>query len=146
MRLKKEIVKEKGLDYCVWLVCLLLFLVAGGIFLLDWFTPLSVASLRYSCWINRMSHLYCPGCGGTRAFFAWIHGHWLTSLYYHPVVGYFGILYFLFFLRGFLAYGMPGRFSYMRFRLGYVYVGIAIILLQFLIKNASLLLFGYLWM
>lgn len=38
------------------------------------------------CWIWEHWHLYCPGCGGTRAVIALAHGQLLRSLYYHPAV------------------------------------------------------------
>lgn len=40
------------------------------------------------CLFHKFTGLYCPGCGGTRAFFALISGHVLMSLYYHPLVVY----------------------------------------------------------
>lgn len=44
------------------------------------------------CGLVVMLHLYCPGCGGTRAFFSLLHGHILESLYYNPAVLLGGIL------------------------------------------------------
>lgn len=41
-----------------------------------------------SCLFHKMTGLYCPGCGGTRAFLFLIHGHPLLSLWYHPFVIY----------------------------------------------------------
>ena len=38
------------------------------------------------CWFYQNFHIYCPGCGGTRAVIALAHGHFLESFYYHPVV------------------------------------------------------------
>jgi len=38
------------------------------------------------CWFYGNFHIYCPGCGGTRAVIALVHGHYLQSLYYHPAV------------------------------------------------------------
>ena len=39
-----------------------------------------------ACWFYSNFHIYCPGCGGTRALIALIHGQFLRSLYYHPAV------------------------------------------------------------
>ena len=39
-----------------------------------------------SCWIYRTWHLYCPGCGGTRALIALAKGRLLQALWYHPIV------------------------------------------------------------
>lgn len=38
------------------------------------------------CWFYRNWHVYCPGCGGTRALTALAHGRLLKAAYYHPVV------------------------------------------------------------
>lgn len=38
------------------------------------------------CVLHDMFHIYCPGCGGTRAIFALMHGRILVSLYYNPAV------------------------------------------------------------
>lgn len=37
------------------------------------------------CYFRTHLGLYCPGCGGTRAFFALLHGHFLQSLKYNPI-------------------------------------------------------------
>lgn len=44
-----------------------------------------------SCLFRRLTGLYCPGCGGTRAFYAMAGGHPLLSFYYHPIIAYFVI-------------------------------------------------------
>lgn len=38
------------------------------------------------CGLVYLFHIYCPGCGGTRALFSMLHGHFLESLYYNPAV------------------------------------------------------------
>ncbi len=39
-----------------------------------------------SCKFLDLTHLYCTGCGGTRAFNALIHFKFLDSLRYNPIV------------------------------------------------------------
>lgn len=39
-----------------------------------------------SCVLHDVMHIYCPGCGGTRAIFALLSGKLLTSLYYNPAI------------------------------------------------------------
>ncbi len=41
-----------------------------------------------SCIFHELTGLYCPGCGGTRAFFALLKGDLVRSLLFHPVVAY----------------------------------------------------------
>ena len=57
----------------------------------------------------------------------------------HPVVPYMGILYIVYMVRGALHFLTKGRLPFMRFRLGYIYVAIAIVLIQFVAKNVLLL-------
>lgn len=40
----------------------------------------------FPCPFHELLHLYCPGCGGTRAFFLMLQGHFIKSLYYNPAV------------------------------------------------------------
>lgn len=44
--------------------------------------------LFHDCTFKNMLHLYCPGCGGTRAVDAILHLRILSSLFYHPLVIY----------------------------------------------------------
>ena len=47
-----------------------------------------ILELMPPCILHHFTGLYCPGCGGTRAFIALTHGQFLKSLYYHPLVLY----------------------------------------------------------
>lgn len=40
------------------------------------------------CPFHALTGLYCPGCGGTRAFYAFIHGHFIQSFCLNPAVDY----------------------------------------------------------
>ena len=38
------------------------------------------------CAVHELFHVYCPGCGGTRALFELFHGNIIGSLYCNPAV------------------------------------------------------------
>ena len=63
----------------------LLILVAGlaavaGLWILSGRPAIS------SCWFYSKYHIYCPGCGCTRALIMMLRGEFLQSLYYNPAV------------------------------------------------------------
>lgn len=41
-----------------------------------------------ACVFSSCLRMYCPGCGGTRAMWALLHGRIWESLWYHPIVLY----------------------------------------------------------
>jgi|Cm1ome_4_1110797.scaffolds.fasta_scaffold05995_1 hypothetical protein len=55
-----------------------------GIFL-SWRYVLGAPAIS-GCWIWEHLHVYCPGCGGTRALIALAHGQLPLAFYYHPAV------------------------------------------------------------
>ena len=40
------------------------------------------------CIFHLVTGYYCPGCGGTRSVIALLHGHFIRSFIYHPIVLY----------------------------------------------------------
>ena len=44
------------------------------------------------CPLHAYTGYYCPGCGGTRATFALLHGHLIRSFVLHPFVPYTAVL------------------------------------------------------
>ena len=56
-----------------------------------------IRDLLQHCFLKESLHIYCPGCGGTRAVFALLHLHFLQSLIYNPLPIFF-LLYGLVFL------------------------------------------------
>ncbi len=106
------------------------------------FLKIDLWSLWPGCAFRRATGLYCPGCGGTRALAAFLKGDWLSSFLYHPFVPYCGVLYLIFMARGTAALASKERFHFMKFGPEYAYVGTALILLQFAVKNVLLVVFG----
>ena len=52
-------------------------LLAAGYLL--WRFPLGRPTVS-ACWFYSRFHIYCPGCGGTRALTALAHGYWLSAV------------------------------------------------------------------
>lgn len=85
--------------------------------------------------------MYCPACGGTRSFLALLSGDILLSIYYQPVflyailiVGIYLLLQTIDRIRGKQTYTLP-------FSVGFVYVGIGLLLGNWILKNVWLLCF-----
>ena len=106
-----------------------------------WIYGYSVLQKIPDCTFERITGLYCPGCGGSRAFIALVRGDIMGSLKFHPAVLYGIIVYAVFMIRMFLLkhYGIgkekDGRV------LIFIYIGIGIVLLQWAVK--LILLIGY---
>lgn len=73
-------ITDKEVYPAMWVT---LFCAAGAYLL--WRYMLGAPTIS-SCWIWKHLHLYCPGCGGTRALIALAQGHPLLALWYHPAV------------------------------------------------------------
>lgn len=86
--------------------------------------------------------VYCPGCGGTRAVNALLHGHILQSLWYHPLVLYCMVLYLGYMISWtFARLRLFGIEKGMKFRAGYLYGMLAVVAVNFILKNV--LKFGF---
>lgn len=56
------------------------------------------------CPFHKVTGLYCPGCGGTRALILFFRGEWLRSILYHPMVMYLFITFTYILTRYAIAY------------------------------------------
>lgn len=124
-------------------------LVALGIILcavlLYFITGFSVLNIYYICVFNKVTGLSCPGCGGTRAFRALVKGDILKSLYYYPPLLYTMIVYLIFMLRCFMYKHFGIKKSKDGAVVKYIYIFIAIMLIQWVVKLVAALVFGYYW-
>ena len=88
------------------------------------------------CYMYRMTGYYCPGCGGTRACMAFLHGHFLRSLLYHPVVPYTAVVYLVFMVSHSIELLSKGNFAIgLRYRDNYIKFAGIIILVQWILRN-----------
>lgn len=110
-------------------VALVIFYNIGWIHPTEWLPP---------CLFHFVTKLPCPGCGGTRAFTAVLHGDLIHSFLYHPVVPYCFLLYVIFMVTQTMERVFRKktnlRFHGLSFRLEYVYVAVILILVQWIIK------------
>lgn len=92
--------------------------------------------LPWGCVLYRLFGVYCPGCGGTRAVNALLHGHIIMSLWYHPLIIYCVALYLGYMVSWtFARFRLFGLRRGMRFRAGYLYGMLAVVAVNFVLKN-----------
>lgn len=88
------------------------------------------------CLFRTLTGYYCPGCGGTRACIAFLHGHFLRSLFYHPVVPYTAVVYLIFMISHSIELLSKGNFAIgLRYRDNYIKFAGIIILVQWILRN-----------
>ena len=120
----------------VALAAVLLFLVAALIW--ERFVPSG------SCFFLRAAHLYCPGCGGTRAVRALVQGKlWQAFLCYPPIAVFLGVAIWGEICAA-LAYKKQNTAYLSAFLRGrWLLLVVAAILLWFVLHNVLFLAFGY---
>lgn len=96
------------------------------------------------CIFSVLFGIYCPGCGGTRALCALLHGRLLLAVWYHPLVPYMAAIYL-----GFMGSHCLNRLGCNRvrgwkFHNWYLWTGVVLICVNFAVKNILRLGFGIL--
>lgn len=103
----------------------ILCLLAVGIIILE-IVPVHLNGA--GCVLFNFTGVYCPGCGGTRAFFALFMGHPLLSLYFHPLILYVMLLFIWYMISNTIEYLSKGKVKIgSHYHHWYVYAALAII-------------------
>lgn len=107
---------------------------------------MSRAFLRFlaaqPCLFRQLTGFFCPGCGGTRAFLALLKGRLVLSFCYHPLILYCVVL-TCWILCSRVLSRRKGKTENLRgLELKDIYGGIAVITINFLIKNMVLAVTG----
>ena len=130
---------HKKLYYCA------LFLFLGGILLLFLYHYFDYAffGIKDPCFFKVYLHIYCPGCGGTRAVDAFLHGHFVQSFLYHPFIIYVFALFLMYFIPATYTFIMKrdGKLHY-KFHIAPLWVLLGIIVIHFIGRNILLVCFG----
>lgn len=133
--------------YYIGLVILGGFLIVAILQTTGIFVP---TALGFPCAFRSVTGLYCPGCGGTHAVCSFASGHLFKSFTEHPFVPYVGIGCLLYVIWNTLAVifarvatkqkegaaaRQPRLLPYMHFHFWYIYLGLTVLLFQWIIKN-----------
>lgn len=102
----------------------------------------SIPQLFPPCGMKTFLHIYCPGCGGTRAMGHLIHFHFIESFLSNPLV---------IFMTGIILYYW-GKALYMLIKykgdahysicIGFLWAFLAIMIIFFVVRNILLVRFG----
>ena len=126
--------------YIVGWCALLLGVAACGVVVL---TGFDLIGLLGPCVLYMLTGLYCPGCGGTRAVRALLAGDLVRSFVCHPVVPFAAILGGWFMVSQTIERISRGRIGIgMHVRDVHLWGALGIIVVNFLIKNAVLMIWG----
>lgn len=94
------------------------------------------------CAFHSITGLYCPGCGGTRAVRAFLHGDILMSFQYHPIVLYGAAVVLLEFASWELARVLKRPGLYIGHTHFFALLGAGIVVVNWFYKNYMLVFRG----
>ena len=92
-----------------------------------------------TCFFRIFFGVYCPVCGGSRAAWYMITGHWLKSLYYNATVLVTCIIGVPYLISNTLCYVTKGKMKGMRYHTIYLIIVVGIAILNCIWKNYALL-------
>lgn len=120
----------------------LIFLAAGAGIWAVYHFALGDTVPRMPFFFDKVLGIYCPGCGGTRALTALVHGRLLEALWYHPLIPYLAVVGGGFMLtQGLERLGIRHVRGW-RYQTWYLYAAIGLIVLNFIVKNVLRLFWG----
>ena len=136
----RQLLREKDSDAVVYIIGICIFFITGITALI-----IKGIAVRYNinmlteCQFRHLTGLYCPGCGGTRAFIYLIHGNIPMSILYHPLVIYAVILTAFFYMSQTLRFLTHGRVKGVHLKYFYLYIALFLVVVNFIIKNIILI-------
>lgn len=95
-----------------------------------------------TCLFHWLTGWYCPGCGGTRSVNFLLHGQIQKSIQFHPFVLYIAVVFVAQMVSRILVRVVHNGKPEARHLEVFAYIGIGIILINFLVKNYMLLIKG----
>lgn len=107
---------------------------------IDFFKVLKlIFTCKIPCLLYSRYHIYCPGCGGTRAVVQLLKGHVITSFLLHPMVLYTVILLICYFVSNAIGILFRCRDKIgMKLKTGYLVTALVLLLVNCIVKNIFL--------
>ena len=132
--------KERNLEDDLYVAGLIIFAVSVvfAMIFMEFIVPYLPDA---PCFFQKYLGIYCPGCGGTRALIHFLQGRMIESAWYHPLVVYGAGMYSVFMISHTLR-KLHIIKKGMKFREGYLYGALVILVLNFLLKNILKFCFG----
>lgn len=116
------------------------FLVVGTLFM--YLFGDKIAFQGRQCAFLTITHLYCPGCGGTRSFYYFLHGKFIKSVMFNPFVPYTLAAYFVFMINTILV-KTTKKAGFTRYPASItIYVGVGLLIVQCIVRNILLAVCG----
>lgn len=137
---KESTMEQNSINKGFYIAGLLVPPIAFPLFF--WIEKLVGAGVMPGCPARLYLHLYCPGCGGSRALHLFLQGRFLMSFLYHPIVLYVALIYIPFMVTQTLGYVTKGKIRGMLMRMGYLYGALAVIGINWVVKNVLLIGWG----
>lgn len=104
---------------------------------------LSLTDLVPGCLLYRLTGLYCPGCGGTRALESLLGGHPIRSFLYHPAIDYVACVCGWFMISQTVQKATHGRIRIgMKYHDRYLWILLVILVLHCALRNVLKLFWG----
>ena len=134
---------SKKEEKTLYWICVSVLFMAVLLMLITGMLGIRLADLMPGCLFLQLTGYYCPGCGGTRAVMSLFQGDFLHSLLYHPVVLYTAIVVGWYVLSHTIELVSKEKYAIgMRYRDCYLYLAVAVVLVNWIIKNLFILLLG----
>ena len=99
-------------------------------------------SFHYPCVLKEVFHIYCPGCGGTRAVNELLHLHIVQSFLANPIVLYMAGIFLYYYIGTTLAVWCQGRRRFFRGGKWIWVVGIIVFVANVVLRNYLAMVYG----
>ncbi len=137
--MKKQSSYDRTLYIVGWIGLVSIFIYIG----LKQFVNLDLLGIWPPCPLHTVTGYYCPGCGGTRAVYALLHGNIIRSFLYHPFVIYTTVICGWFMISQTIQRVSKDRIKIaMSYRDIYLWIGMVLILINVIVKDLLIAIGG----